>query len=321
MRFQSPEGKSLAKAAPLIHEIALVLFIVYTVSFKADLTGRTRRDLSMGFSLHFRKMHGLGNDFAIFDLRSGGEVFSPDRIRALADRKTGIGFDQIVFLKHANRLDMYNADGTSLEACGNASRCVAKLLMEESGEDRCVLETVAGLLSCWKSGEGISVDMGVPRLEWTQIPLSRPEDTACLSLEGNPVSVNMGNPHVVFFVEDVEPVPLETVGPTYETHPLFPERVNVSFCELLSRKALRLRVWERGAGITRACGTAACAAAVAGVRRGLTDRHVEVFLDGGTLEIAWNEENGHVLMTGPASSVFEGTLSRENALPESLKTA
>jgi diaminopimelate epimerase len=259
----------------------------------------------------FIKMHGLGNDFAIFDGRSDGFALNEKQIRTLGNRRTGIGFDQCVVICAENIMKIYNADGSEVGACGNATRCVANLLMDESGADEIVLKTKAGELKCWRAEEGmIAVDMGAARLDWKEIPLSHAADTLSLSVsEGvlkNPVGVNMGNPHAVFFVDDVEAVPLDVIGTKVEHHPLFPERTNVEAAQVLSKTKIRMRVWERGTGITMACGTGACATAVASVRRGLTDRKVEIVLDGGSLFIEWCEADGHVLMTGAAKESYRG---------------
>jgi diaminopimelate epimerase len=264
----------------------------------------------------FVKMHGLGNDFAIFDGRAQRFEMSAEQIRALADRRTGIGFDQMVVIGPARSagadafLTICNADGSETGACGNATRCVAKLLMEESGKAEAALETKAALLRAALSGGKILVDMGEARLGWREIPLSRAEDTLSLPVAAgaleNPAAVNVGNPHAVFFVEDADKVALETLGPLVERHPLFPERVNVGVAQALSPERIRLRVWERGAGITRACGTGACAAVVAGALLGLTRRKATVALDGGALDIEWRESDNHVLMTGDAAEVYRG---------------
>lgn len=258
----------------------------------------------------FLKMHGLGNDFAIFDGRADGFALTGGQIRALGNRRTGIGFDQAVIIGKGNFLKIYNADGSEVGACGNATRCVAAILMEATGASEITLETKAGKLQAWRAGGKIAVDMGPARLEWQDIPLNAPQDTLSLPLtEGglkNPVAVSMGNPHAVFFVDKAEAVPLEALGPKIEHHPLFPERANVEVAEVLAKDKIRMRVWERGAGITQACGTGACAVAVAGVRRNLTGRKVAVILDGGTLEIEWRESDGHVLMTGEVATSYKG---------------
>lgn len=264
----------------------------------------------------FIKMHGLGNDFAIFDGRAQKLEVPPGKIRALADRRTGIGFDQMVIIDPARTpesdafLRIYNADGGEVGACGNATRCIAKLLMDELKKPEIVLETKAAKLRAKMTGNKVTVDMNKAHLEWKEIPLSRKEKTTFLPIfeDGfsEPVAVNVGNPHAVFFVEDVSKVALEIFGPQIEHHILFPEKTNVEVAEVLSPQKIRMRVWERGVGITRACGTGACAVAVAGVRRGLTSRKVTVVLDGGELEIEWRESDGHVLMTGDAAEVYRG---------------
>lgn len=269
----------------------------------------------------FIKMHGLGNDFAIFDGRGEKLQIGPDKIRALADRRTGIGFDQMVIIDPPKSpetdvfLRIYNADGSEVGACGNATRCIAKLLIAELKKPEVVLETKAAKLRAKMAGDKVTVDMDKAHLEWREIPLSRKEKTTFLPIfeDGfsEPVAVNVGNPHAVFFVEDVARVTLETFGPKIEHHPIFPERTNVEVAQVLSPSKIRMRVWERGAGITQACGTGACAVAVAGVRRGLTSRKVEVVLDGGTLDIEWRESDGHVLMTGDAVELYRGEIADE----------
>lgn len=241
-----------------------------------------------------------------------------DRIRHLADRRTGIGFDQMVIIDPAKSkitdafLRIYNADGSEVGACGNATRCIAKLLLAEMKKSEVVLETKAAQLRASMVGDQVTVDMGLVYLDWKEIPLSREENTLSLSiLEENikqPVAVNVGNPHAVFFVENVDTINLERVGPKVENASLFPERINVEVAQVLSPAKIRMRVWERGVGITQACGTGACAVAVAGVRRGLTERKVSVILDGGILEIEWRESDNHVLMTGAATEVYRGEL-------------
>jgi diaminopimelate epimerase len=268
----------------------------------------------------FVKMHGLGNDFAIFDGRGRPVHLSPEVIRAISDRRTGIGFDQMVIIDPPKSTDsdvflrIYNGDGSEVGACGNATRCIARLLMDELKKPSVILETKAGRLEGARRGEGVTVDMGKVYLEWKEIPLSRQEDTISLSVEEgvlrHPVAVNVGNPHAVFFVQhnDIEKLPLETLGPRVENHPLFPEKVNVEIAHVIDPDTIRMRVWERGVGITQACGTGACAVAVAGVRRGLTQRRVNVVLDGGALEIEWRESDGHVLMTGAVAEVYRGEI-------------
>ena len=264
----------------------------------------------------FIKMHGLGNDFAIFDGRSQKSDMTPGKIRSLADRQTGIGFDQMVIIEPAKSTDtdvflrIYNADGSEVGACGNASRCVAKLLIFELKRPEVVMETKAAKLKAHMSGGKVTVDMGEVHLKWQEIPLSHEEHVNFIPINvgelKQPSAVNVGNPHAVFFVKEVNKIPLETLGPQIEHHPLFPERTNVEVAEILSPSRIRMKVWERGVGITQACGTGACAVAVAGVRRGLTGRQVTVVLDGGELDIEWRESDNHVLMTGDAVEVYRG---------------
>jgi diaminopimelate epimerase len=268
--------------------------------------------------LRFHKMHGLGNDFAVLDRRSGRLSLSPAQLRRIADRRLGVGCDQILAIEPSERghafMRVYNADGTEVGACGNGTRCIARLLMEELGLGEVVVETAAGLLTVRADAQGYTADMGRPRLGWDEIPLARPMDTLALDLalgplEG-PAAVSMGNPHAVFFVGDAEAIPLAELGPTLEHDPLFPERANIGVAEVRDARTIRLRVWERGVGITSACGTAACAALVAGARRGLTGRVAEVRLDGGSLRVVWSEKD-RVLMTGPAALSYSGELAPE----------
>lgn len=266
----------------------------------------------------FVKMHGLGNDFIVFDARQAPLALSNEQVRALADRKTGIGCDQLIVIEPARNsladawMTIRNADGSEVSACGNATRCVADRLMRESGSRGVILETRAGLLDCKAAGDGlVAVDMGPARLDWRDIPVAEPCDTLHLPLGletlQDPVGVSVGNPHAVFFVAEAEAIDLTRLGPMLEHHPFFPERANIEAVQVLSRDRLRMRVWERGVGITRACGTGACAVLVAAARRGLTDRKAEVVLDGGILTIEWLKDD-HILMTGPAATAFAGTV-------------
>lgn len=266
----------------------------------------------------FIKMHGLGNDFVVIDARTEPLVLSDAQASAVADRKTGVGCDQFIVIEPPKNgradaaMRIRNADGGEVEACGNATRCVAQLLMKEQGKNRIAIDTVAGLLLAEDAGDGrVAVDFGPARLEWREIPLARAMDTLHLDLTlgplADPVAVNIGNPHAVFFVPDAEAIDLKTLGPQLERHPLFPERCNIEAATVLSRTRIRMRVWERGVGITRACGTGACATLVAAARRGLAERKADVILDGGTLEIEWTA-NGHVRMTGPVATSFSGVL-------------
>lgn len=266
----------------------------------------------------FVKMHGLGNDFVILDARASALALTPAAVRAIADRRRGIGCDQLIVIEAARGstsdawMTIYNPDGSESGACGNATRCVAWLLMRESGADRVVIETRAGLLDAESRGDKmVAVDMGPARLDWRELPLAEAVDTLHLGIAAgplaDPVGVSMGNPHAVFFVDDVAAIDLEAVGPGLEHHPLFPERTNVEIVQVLGPETLRMRVWERGAGITQACGTGACATLVAAARRGLTGRKAEVVLDGGSLFIEWLADD-HVLMTGPVALAFSGTV-------------
>ncbi len=256
----------------------------------------------------FLKMHGLGNDFVMFDARETPVALTNGQVRALADRHTGIGCDQLIVVERSDRADarmrIFNADGGEVGACGNASRCVAQLLGR-----RATVEAGGGLIELSPKADGATVDMGRPRFEWDAIPLAYPMDTLDMpvgwdSLE-RPCGVNVGNPHAVFFVADLDAQPIAALGPRIETDPLFPERVNVNVAQVLDRGQIRLRVWERGVGLTRACGTGACATGIAAMRRGLVDRAVTVELPGGPLRIEWLP-TGHVAMTGPAATAFRG---------------
>jgi diaminopimelate epimerase len=281
----------------------------------------------MAAGLPFLKMHGLGNDFVVVDLRRHPFAVTAAVARRIADRREGVGCDQMITIEPPRDAEadafmgIRNADGSTVAACGNASRCVAHLLMAERRRDSVVIETAAGLLRAAAAGAAaVTVDMGPARLDWRDIPLARAvEDTAHLPLSVGPladgVGVSMGNPHAVFFVADAEAVPLEDVGPRLEHHPLFPERTNVEAVGLLPGGALRMRVWERGTGITRACGTGACAALVAAVLRGHVERSAEVVLDGGSLHIDWDRAANRVLMTGPVATSFSGVLDESLLRP------
>jgi len=272
--------------------------------------------------LPFLKMNGLGNDFVVVDARKTGFVPTEAFLRAVADRKRGVGFDQFIVLRLPEtaeadvKIEFFNADGSRAGACGNGTRCIARLMFEELKRDYCVIETVAGLLAAKKDSGGlVAVDMGNPKLEWKDIPLAREADTLLAPVSSNgffaPCCVNMGNPHAVFFVPDVAAVLLAEAGPHLENHPMFPEKCNIEFAQVLAPDRIRMRVWERGAGITEACGTGACATVVAAVRRDLSARRATVVLDGGELVIEWREADGHVLMIGPTSLSYSGVLAEE----------
>ncbi|MCB1970376.1 MAG: diaminopimelate epimerase [Geminicoccaceae bacterium] len=268
-------------------------------------------------SLKFLKMHGLGNDFVIVDGRGEHVSLSEERIRWIGDRHRGIGFDQLALLERADdpadadiRLSFFNADGSRAGACGNATRCVASLLADELGQDRVTIRTIAGRLEADRLADGrIAVRMTVPALDWQAIPLAAACDTLRVPIHHpflpDPVAVSMGNPHAVFFVEDVELV--ERFGPELEHHAMFPEAANIGFAHVKGDDRIRLRVHERGAGLTQACGSGACAALVAAVRRGLVGGRATLELDGGELDIAWDGD-GPVVMTGPVARVFAGVI-------------
>lgn len=264
-------------------------------------------------TIPFTKMDGLGNDFVIIDGRKEKIALSAGEIEKLGNRKTGIGFDQLFILENSPIADVkmliFNADGSSAGACGNGTRCVADILFKETSLKEITLEAPGGKILKAYNGPQITVNMGAPALDWAEIPLSRQEDTlslpAFLEGYGNPVAVSMGNPHVVFFVEDINSVNLAYAGPKVENDPLFPQRINVEFAQVLSPLQIHMRVWERGAGITSACGSGACAALVAAVRRGLSANKAEIIMDGGSLAIEW-EEGGDILMTGAVNTAFKG---------------
>jgi diaminopimelate epimerase len=271
----------------------------------------------------FRKMNGLGNDFVVLDARPRPLPLLPDVARAIADRKEGIGCDQLIVLEPSRKADVFmrifNADGGEVGACGNAARCVAALVAAERGTPAVSIETESGVVGATVNPDGsVTIDMGAPRFAWSEIPLAEPfHDTRRIELQIGPIDdpvlhspsvVNVGNPHCLFFVEDVEAHDLARFGPMLEHHPLFPERANISLVQVLAPHALKVRTWERGAGLTRACGTAACAAAVAAARRDLAGRKVKVGLPGGDLLIEWRESDGHILMTGPYALDYEGVL-------------
>lgn len=267
----------------------------------------------------FVKMQGIGNDFIVFDTRNALLDLTPEKIRWLCDRRLGIGADMVILIEPVQNgveadvfMRIYNFDGSEVGACGNATRCVAGLLL--SGNKNIQIQTLAGILVAEAAEDGeVAVDMGMARLEWQEIPLNNENkteniDTGIASLP-TAVGVNMGNPHAVFFVEDAEAVDLGQYGPRVENHELFPEKTNVEFVHVMAPGRLRMRVWERGVGITPACGSGACAAAVAAIRRRLVaGRRVEVQLDGGDLTIEWRDDN-HVIMTGPWAEVYRGEIA------------
>ena len=271
----------------------------------------------------FVKMNGAGNDFVVVNALEQPFAPSEDQIRALGDRQTGEGFDQLIAIEPSDTADafmrVWNADGSMVETCGNALRCVGWLLMQANASDRVVIDTAGGPTTATRAGDHrVTVDMGKPRLDWTQVPLAEELDTRGIELQVGPIdapilhtpgAVSMGNPHVVFFTDRQDDGFVTGSGSLVEHHPLFPQGVNVGFANVLDRDHIRLRVWERGAGLTKACGTGACAALVATARRGLTDRKATVVVDGGELVIDWDAATDHVLMTGPVEIERTGVLS------------
>ncbi len=268
----------------------------------------------------FLKMHGAGNDFVVLDLRHTSLRVDAAMARALADRRKGVGCDQVISLEPSEQGDVFmrihNPDGSEAQACGNGTRCIASLLFEEGTAGEAVIETRAGLLPSRRLDNGlVEVDMGPAYLDWRDIPLAAEMDSLRLELtfqtEGGPAlsapcAVGMGNPHAVFFVDDMDAVDIPRVGPVLENHELFPERANIGFVQVIGANRLRLRVWERGAGLTLACGSGACAALVAAHRRGKCGRRAQLNLDGGDLTIEWRETDGHVLMSGAVATAFSG---------------
>jgi diaminopimelate epimerase len=271
----------------------------------------------------FLKMNGLGNDFVVWDAREKPLRLPKEAIAKLGDRESGIGFDQMITVERSGLgvdafMRIHNRDGGEVSACGNATRCIGRLLMEEGGKELVTIETSAGLLHAFDAAgpRTVTVDMGEPRLEWNQIPLAEEfADTRAIELQIGPIddpilhtpaAVNMGNPHAIFWVDDVEGYELERVGPLLERHPIFPEFANISLAHVFDEDQIRVKVWERGVGLTFACGTAACAVGVAAARDGKTSRKTTVHLPGGPIGIEWRESDNHVLMTGLTEVEFEG---------------
>src|SRR5579863_2115979 len=269
----------------------------------------------------FAKMNGIGNEIVVVDLRDKAAVVTSDEARAVASPK-GVHYDQLMVLQPPRLagteafIRIYNNDGSEAAACGNGMRCVARRLFEASGQTQVTFETGAGLLNCWRSGELYTVDMGPPKFGWKDIPLAEEfRDTRYIELQIGPIDapvlhspsvVSMGNPHAIFWVEDVDAYDLARFGPLLENHPIFPERANITLAHVVDRDHITIRTWERGAGLTKACGSAACATAVAAARLKRVNRTVQITLPGGELAIEWRERDDHVLMTGPAVFEFEG---------------
>ncbi len=274
----------------------------------------------------FLKMHGLGNDFVVLDARKRQLDLTVEHRQRLADRHMGVGFDQMVTLENPVTagadvfMRLHNADGSEARACGNATRCIAGRIMSEKGDSQVVIETVSGLLTAEEIGNGkIAVDMGPANLDWQDIPVAGPCDTLHMPVTVGPVSdpvgVNVGSSHAVFFVDDVDAIDLPVIGPQLENHAFFPDRANIEFAQIVGPDRIRMRVWERGAGVTRACGSGACGTLVAAARRGLTSRKGDVIVDGGTLTIEWLK-NGHVRMTGPWTLAYEGTIDLDRLVTD-----
>ncbi len=277
----------------------------------------------------FRKMNGLGNDFVVIDARTRAISISDDQARAIANRTTGIGCDQLIVMENSSLADVkmriWNAEGGEVESCGNASRCIADIVMDEKGEDSATIYTKGGFLVGTRAGKlQVTMDMGKPKFNWDKIPLSEKfADTRHIELQVGPIDaplmhspsvVNVGNPHCIFWVKDLDVVNLGRVGPMLEHHPLFPERANIEMAKVVARNHVIVNVWERGAGLTKACGTAACAVMAAGFRIKMIDRAARVTLPGGDLMMSINEETEHVIMTGPLAYDYEGVI------PEGLLT-
>jgi diaminopimelate epimerase len=268
---------------------------------------------TMTHQIPFMKMHGLGNDFVIVDSRISPIQISAQIAQGLGDRHRGVGFDQLAVINDSSDADVflsfYNSDGSTAAACGNATRCIAQYEMDRLQVDSLSMITERGLLAAQRYGDMVSVNMGHPMLDWDKIPLARPLDTLRLPLDGAPTATGMGNPHCTFFVENAEAVDLAQLGPIFENDPLFPERTNVQFAHVVGKNLLRMRVWERGVGVTLASGSSSCATAVAAVRLGLTGRKVEIQLDGGMIYIDWRDDG--VWMTGATLHVFDGMLTTQ----------
>lgn len=288
-----------------------------------------------GPTIRYAKMNGLGNEILVVDARADAGIaaaLTPDAVRSIAAEPRTV-FDQLMLMLPPRTpgtdalVRIFNTDGSPSGACGNGTRCIAAVVMGETGSDHATFEVAGGLLPVWDAGGGlITVDMGAPRLAWNEIPLAESfHDTTAIELQIGPIdapvlhspaAVNMGNPHAVFFVDDVEAYDLPRIGPMLENHPIFPERANISLAQVAGPDAITLKVWERGAGLTRACGSAACAVVVAAVRRRLTGRTVTVTLPGGPLRIEWRERDGHVLMTGPWEHEHDGEFALDAAAAE-----
>ncbi|AZC81581.1 diaminopimelate epimerase [Pseudomonas chlororaphis] len=261
--------------------------------------------------LSFQKLHANGDDFMLVDARGRDNPITSELARTLGDRHRGVGFNQLVVLSHcpetAAQLTFWNADGSSLNTCGSATRGAADLLMRESGEDSVQVKTVRGILHCLRlDDQSVSVEMGVPQFAWQEIPLATALDSLALPLPGEPAACSMGNPHCTFFVEDLQAIDVATLGPQIEAHPLFPQKTNVHFVQVIDRQTIRLRIWERNGAIPLGSGSCSCGAAVNGIRRGLLDSPVRVLCDGGPVTVSWDGQ-GKVQLAGVVERVFSGT--------------
>ncbi len=261
--------------------------------------------------LDFMKWHGAGNDFVIIDSRGGASRVSTGLAAALGERHKGVGFDQLAEIRHSDAADIdltfWNADGSRAGACGNATRCVARYMMDQLKRDRLTIRTERGILHAVEKDGAVWVNMGPPQLDWRQVPLAEPADLAALPIEGAPAAIGMGNPHMVFFVADAEGEDIAKRGSALEHHPLFPQATNVEFAHVSGPDTIRMRVWERGTGITLACGSGACATAVVAAQRGLAGRRVRIEADGGLLEVDWRDDG--VWLSGPTAHVFDARLT------------
>lgn len=274
--------------------------------------------------LPYLKMNGLGNDFVVLDARAGKIALSRQQVIAISDRTAGIGCDQLIIVEPDAFagvdvfMRIYNAEGGEVDACGNATRCIAGLIAGETGTDTLTIRTNAGILNTRINGDVVTADMGKPRFGWQDIPLAEPfADTTGIELQVGPIDapvlhtpsvVNVGNPHAIFWVSDLDAHYLGRFGPLLENHPIFPDRANITIAQVLSPDRIKVKVWERGAGLTLACGTAACATAVAAARKGLTGRKVTIELPGGPLDIEWRTSDDHILMTGAWALDGEGVI-------------
>lgn len=265
----------------------------------------------------FKKMNGLGNDFVVLDARKSPIELTPEQIVAVADRKRGVGFDQILVMEPSDKADFFmrviNSDGTTDTVCGNGTRCVAQLFMDETGRKEVAIDTIGGVVYAEQAGDLVRVNMGQPRTRWQDMPLAEERDIFNLNFPEFPelpagIVASIGLPHTVFFVENAEKVDVAGLGSKLEVHPLFPQRTNVEFCHIVNSHHIRMRVWERGAGITEACGSGACSVLVAAVQRGLVQDWAEIQMDGGSLHIEWRKSDNCVYMTGPTAIAFSGFL-------------